>query len=229
MFSDGEALLALVIHLKGEAEKQGVRLVQCLLEPDAALEVEVLRQAGFRRLARLDFLSRELSLAAGLSGTVEAGPALSWVPYGPTVHAQFARTVMETYQGTLDCPGLNGLRTIEDILAGHKAAAVHDPAWWRLLVCDGPPVGCVLLGEVPFRRALELIYMGVVPGARRGGIGATLLREAVRLGRATRLERITLAVDAANTPARRLYERFGFEPCASREAWIAVPLRDAKG
>ena len=53
------------------------------------------------------------------------------------VHALFAETILQTYRDSLDCPGLNGVRQIEDIIAGHKASGEFDPALWFLL-CEQP-------------------------------------------------------------------------------------------
>src|SRR5436309_500018 len=69
--------------------------------------------------------------------------------------AAFADTLMATYDGTLDCPELNGDRTAAEVLAGHRAAAADPPDW--ALARSGPdPVGVVLLGPGPRPGVLEL-------------------------------------------------------------------------
>src|SRR3712207_8951894 len=40
------------------------------------------------------------------------------------------------FRSSLDCPALNGVRDMEDVLAGHKASGEFDPALWFLLSED---------------------------------------------------------------------------------------------
>jgi ribosomal protein S18 acetylase RimI-like enzyme len=46
--------------------------------------------------------------------------------------------------------------------------------------------------------------------ARRGGLGAELVRAAIERARERGCRRMELDVNDANEPARRLYERMGF-------------------
>lgn len=52
--------------------------------------------------------------------------------------------------------------------------------------------------------------MGLIPKARRKGLGAKLLEAAISKARAKGLTRIELTVRTDNTNAKALYERFGF-------------------
>ena len=80
--------------------------------------------------------------------------------------------------------------------------------------------GIAVVRTTGSRRA-ELFLVHVRPPARRAGVAAQLVREAVRIARARALEMIELHVLAANTDARVVYERWGFEPV---EHVLAAPL-----
>lgn len=51
----------------------------------------------------------------------------------------------------------------------------------------------------------------VAPEARRTGVGALLLNEAARFGRAAGAARLSLSTALANTPAQGLYESLGWK------------------
>jgi ribosomal protein S18 acetylase RimI-like enzyme len=145
---------------------------------------------------------------------------LGWSDYKTSGHQEFAELIQETYSGSLDCPALTGLREIEDIIAGHKAVGLFQPHRWRLARVDGRPAGCILLGENPLRRIMEVAYMGVHPTRRREGLGHVLIEEAFRLAYHERFEKVTLAVDAKNGPALRLYHGAGFLETIKRGTMI---------
>ena len=152
--------------------------------------------------------------------------------YSPATHGLFATTIMETYRDSLDCPGLNGLRDIEDVITGHKSSGEFDPNLWFLL-CEhghngnadggdpGPtPVGVLLLSRVSRMETVELVYLGLVPAARGRGLGELLLKHALALVPAAGRSRLTLAVDAINAPAMRLYYRHGLQRVGARTAMM---------
>ncbi|OLT36331.1 ribosomal-protein-alanine N-acetyltransferase [Actinomadura sp. CNU-125] len=89
----------------------------------------------------------------------------------------------------------------------------------------GEIVGYAGLASVGGHADVQTI--GVAPGARGAGIGATLLTElideAVRRGD----EGLFLEVRVDNAPARRLYERFGFEQIGVRERYYQPADVDA--
>jgi RimJ/RimL family protein N-acetyltransferase len=61
-----------------------------------------------------------------------------------------------------------------------------------------------------FRHAAEL-GMGLRAKVRGRGLGSRLLKRAIALSRRRGLEKLELQVYASNVPARRLYQKFGFE------------------
>jgi ribosomal protein S18 acetylase RimI-like enzyme len=130
-------------------------------------------------------------------------------------------TILErSYEQTLDCPGLYGLRRTEDIIAGHKATGRFDPSLWTLLYVDDEPAGVILINPFPGHKVTELVYIGLAPFARGRGLGRQLLRHGLCLLQGRRERSISLAVDQRNTPALALYAAEGFHPAVQRVAVI---------
>jgi ribosomal protein S18 acetylase RimI-like enzyme len=136
--------------------------------------------------------------------------------------ALFHETLLHSYEETRDCPELNGVRTLEEIIDGHKAQGIHSPdRWWLALDADRP-VGVILVTEIPDWQGWDLSYIGVVPEARRRGIGRALTRKVLSEARRAAATQLTLAVDARNRPAWNLYLGLGFEPFDQREVYLAI-------
>jgi ribosomal protein S18 acetylase RimI-like enzyme len=131
-------------------------------------------------------------------------------PYRPSLHVELARTLEHTYVGTLDCPELNGKRSIEEILAGHRGQGRFHPDFWWLVYDKAAPVGVVMLVEMPDGLTWELAYLGIIPSHRRRGIARAITLRALHAVRTVGASRLTLAVDERNQPALALYHSFGF-------------------
>ena len=89
-------------------------------------------------------------------------------------------------------------------------------AWYRTFTADAPGYGFVA-DDVP-----EL-SIAVYPECRGQHVGSLLLGTIVSRARTDGYRAISLSVAAAN-PARRLYERHGFEPAPARNGQAAVDL-----
>jgi ribosomal-protein-alanine N-acetyltransferase len=59
------------------------------------------------------------------------------------------------------------------------------------------------------------------------GVGTALLQHVLESGARRGADRATLEVRRSNTPARRLYERLGFEVAATRPNYYVSPPEDA--
>ncbi len=62
--------------------------------------------------------------------------------------------------------------------------------------------------------------MGVAQVARGTGVADAVMQRAVEAAGRVGANSLALAVDQRNTPARKLYGRWGFIEFAARDAWI---------
>src|SRR5687768_1605034 len=136
---------------------RNVQLAQVLLDPADAPARMLYEACGFGRVAELIYLQ---VVPRRKAPPPVLPPGMRWVAYGPEAHALYGRAIAQTYQHSLDCPRLNGLRDIEDVMAGHKASGEFDPALWALL-CEGDTaLGALLLARSVPADTLELVYLG---------------------------------------------------------------------
>jgi ribosomal protein S18 acetylase RimI-like enzyme len=127
-----------------------------------------------------------------------------------------------TYVGTLDCPGLNGIRDIEDVLIGYRAVGVFDPGLWLFVRHEGKDVGCLILTAHPGHGTWELTYMGLIPQARGHGWGTDIARYAEWLAGKAGQSRVVLAMDAMNGPAIRMYAAAGFQAWDRKSVYLRI-------
>lgn len=208
------------------AAGRGLNFVQVVLDPAGGAERRVLSSAGFRPLATLEYMERS---SAGAAPRARGPDDVDWRSYVHAEQARFAAVIEATYQGSLDCPALTGLRSMDDVLASHRSTGDYLPEHWYLVRHDGSDSGVLILAGSPMRSALEIVYMGVVPSQRGRGLALTMLHKALSVARAKRVESLILAVDALNAPALRVYGNFGFQRVATREAWYTPTAPHAVG
>jgi ribosomal protein S18 acetylase RimI-like enzyme len=221
---DRRTLGRLIAHAAEEMASRGVRLFQSLIGVDDAVNREALQREDFCEIAVLLYLERPA--ARGGAPPEPDTPdsmvsrACRWMTYTAADHDAFARLIEATYIDGLDCPGLSEWRDIEDVIEGHKHAGRFDARRWSLLICDGRPAGCILFAENPLRPTMELVYMGVHPDFRRQSVGRYILDWGLHNVCMDQTTSVTLAVDARNAPARRLYDQAGFRQTMRRRAMI---------
>ena len=143
---------------------------------------------------------------------------------------------------------------IRELLRLHLASALrHSPAasvhaldldglrrpdvsfWscWR----EGELLGCCALRELDATHG-EVKSMRTAPGLERQGVGALMLEHLLAQARSRGYRRLSLETGSneAFAPARRLYERYGFEYCGPygdyvEDAWsryMSLPLAAAE-
>lgn len=170
-----------------------------------------LARAGFPRFAALLYLFADLpSARSARSPAGDDRTALQFVPRAGQQPQRLGALLEQTYLGTLDCPGLDGVRPMHDVLAGYRAQGQHTPDDWYFVRERDADVGALLLTMHPEPANAELVYMGVIPSARGRGLGGQIVRFALAAAARRGAERLVLAVDGSNAPALRAYEREGF-------------------
>jgi len=194
------------------AAQKGIHLAQALIDPQEEALKRAYTASGFASMADLIYLQTDVRSDA-------AAPSLSpddrWETYSDRMHALFARTIQATYQHSLDCPALNGMRDMEDVLLGHKASGEFDPEMWFVLTRWGEPLGVLLLAVSGRNDIVEL-----TPEARGRNLGEVLMRQALAVAARQKRPRLTLAVDAKNIPAQKLYFRHGMSRLATKHAMM---------
>lgn len=202
------------------------KIVQGLPDPREFWAVEAFRDAGLIKVGDLSYLRRVLQSRRG--GAVPAPPWPQGVTLAQvsTIQDQVERDRLliaaldASYQQTLDCPELCGLRETADVLASHRATGVFDPALWWLVFDAGRARGCMLLSRCPENRSVELVYLGLSPELRGKGIARALLELGASRAGAPNYDEMTCAVDQRNLPALALYRRSGFTSFAQRVALV---------
>lgn len=189
-----------------ELAQLGIRSAQVLLDRDHGVDVDLLKEVGFEHLANLVY---QVSLPASFP-TDRPHDGLELVPYSPREYVRFAQLVQRTYVESFDCPPGGGNFTAEDALAGYRELEAADPPRWWIVTQSGRDVGCLLLARHFPARSFELTYLGVVPESRGRGLGLAIVRQAQWLAGVEGATRLTLAVDADNAPAIRVYGAAGF-------------------
>ncbi len=195
-----------------------VRIAQSLLSTVTEGDERLLRGADFQPLADLLYL---VSLEGEFPTTGPTTP-LEFEPYSPANHDRLAQIVNATYQQTRDCPQLNGVRQIEDVLTGYRHTGVFDGGRWLIVRYEDQDVGCLLLADHPEHGNWELVYMGLMASCRGHGWGMDIARHAQWLTRQAGRPRLVLAVDADNHPAITIYSTVGFQAWDRRSAYLKV-------
>ena len=200
-----------------------LRIIQALLPTDVGEDADVLRIAGFRHFSDLLYLvclDRDFPTVPMMPGSLASG--VEFLAIGSEQEQWIANLVEATYIDTLDCPAVNGLRCIEDVLLGYRATGKHDSQGWLIVRHRGEDIGCLITADYPQHNTRELIYMGLAPAARRQGLGTTIIRHALWLTAQAGQQRLVLAVDAANEPALRMYAAAGFQAWDRKSVFIRV-------
>ena len=210
----------LVQTAAGAQDRRKLRLVQAILDPWQERERRALESAGLRCLANLVYMQRAVTPPAPESHVLSLGEGFEVVHWSENHRPLFAEAILASYQQTLDCPALVGLRSIEEIIDGHMAAGQFSPELWWAVRHGDEPVGVMLLSPLPQRSAMELVYLGLAPAWRGKGLGSRLLKHGLAQTHQRRLTSMLLAVDDLNKPAMGLYQSLGFEVHARKLAMI---------
>ena len=207
----------------GSLDAAGVGMTQVVLPDRQTNATPTIESVGFQYLVDLLYLTSETS-AAGQRNRVptrsEPADPLQFVPYAESQRKRLCDLVEQTYEGTRDCPAMNGRRTIDEVVDGYRATGVFQPQHWQIVRAGQQDVGVLLLAEHRAASHFELVYMGLVPAARGRGWGLHVTRQAQQIAANAGAERLVLAVDAANLPALAMYRDAGFVAWDRRAVFV---------
>ncbi|MBA3945041.1 MAG: GNAT family N-acetyltransferase [Herpetosiphonaceae bacterium] len=121
--------------------------------------------------------------------------------------------------------------TPEEVATVVSALLESGASDFLLALIEDRPVGCM---QIAYRlstwQALPYAYIEdfyLAPEARRQGIGTKMLDYALQRADGQGSDCVQLDVRSANTPARRLYERFAFQDSGSILMKLPLPLGEA--
>jgi ribosomal protein S18 acetylase RimI-like enzyme len=197
-----------------------IELTQTLLPSRGAPAAPVLKATGFSHLADLLYMACE---ADRFPSQPPDFPELQFVRYNASRRSRLMKIIARTYEQTLDCVPLNGIRTVDNVITGYQNTGVFRPENWLLVRARNRDAGVLLLAAHPKAEHWELVYMGLAPEARGHGWGSRITRHAQWMARCAGVRRIVVAVDAANTPALRMYRSTGFEVWDRRTVYVRIP------
>lgn len=198
-----------------------VGLAQALVEPSGHLEQEAFVHGGLRRLSILAYMERPVPKRNSIAQP-NLPPDIRIERYRSEYRHQLEQLLVQTYERTLDCPGLAGLRRPADVVEGHMHSGIFKPEWWLLARerSSDRLVGVSLMNGSAGSGSIELVYLGAVPHVRGRGIGRALLQHGLRLIAGSRERNVVLAVDESNDPALDIYEDLGFHRTIRRVALV---------
>jgi ribosomal protein S18 acetylase RimI-like enzyme len=212
--------VALIRAALADLKSRGFIIAQALLDESAPRHgASDLTQGGMPQITELVYLERSTRVPLYVRPEI---PPLFWESFGPATEVDFRAVLQATYCGSLDMPELEGIRSLDDILASHRAGGRFVASRWQMGHVRSEPASAavLLLSEIPDRDAWEVAYLGLTPPARGRGLGHAVLAHALAMA-AEYAPRLELAVDVRNYPATRLYRATGFIPFDQRAVHLA--------
>jgi ribosomal protein S18 acetylase RimI-like enzyme len=215
-FVPGTADLVIEAALAWCREQKG-KLAQAIVAPADAARAAPLLRHGFAHVAQILYLEHDLQ---ALPAVPVSPLPVHCEPYGSANETPFRAALARTYESTLDCPELNGVRSIDEILASYQAArAGRQGPWWLIRAGDNP-IGVVIITELSEAGVWDFSYIGIVPEHRGKGVARIAACRALAAAHAASAHQMVLAVDVRNSPARRLYQSLGFVEREIRDVYL---------
>lgn len=216
----GIQLAAQVIQsaLSGLGEA-GICLAQALVTPEEIREMKALEAGGLHKIAILTYM--QFTTGRKDRRKAELPDGFRFGHFQTTDRTMIEQLLAHTYIDTLDCPGLVGLRRMEDIVDGHMKSGTFKPEWWTILFQGERPVGASLVNEARDANSAELVYLGIIPELRGRGLGRSLLTQSIAKVAESTMKTVVLAVDEANAPALEMYRSSGFRRTIRRHAFVS--------
>jgi len=213
----------LVEHAIAHGKQRGCHLLQSLIGQENRAAGNLLIRSGFRSITLLSHLE-------ALTEEVHVEPPrneLRFLRCEDFRSEDFRSLVAQTYEESLDCPEVDGMREIEDVLDGYYATSGRSTYNWYTLQNGDEAIGVIITAHHAEPQQLELIYFGLLPRFRRLGLGSEIIRFVLQLAQFLGCRSTITGVDQRNAPATTLYRRFGFVQSNVKELFL-LPLRLSK-
>jgi mycothiol synthase len=199
-------------------DERQIPLTQLVVSADDGYSPAACQAAGFPEFATLAYMYVDLK---GRARRVphphfRMPPPLRFRGNADAEPERLERVVAQTYVGTLDCPRLDGVRPLSEVLQGYRTQGRYRPEHWYVVQAEEQDVGALILAEHPGLGNWELVYMGIAAPVRGRGWGEAVVAFAIDVAMRGGAERLVCAVDAANEPALNVYRRLGFVEWAQR-------------
>ncbi len=211
-----ELLVSQIDHLR----RLGVPQIQAVVPDHDKATPRLVVRAGLNSLTHVQHQWLDLEGMGSQAPTPQMS-SLLWRPADTFARSRFARLIEGTFEQTLDCPVLNGLRdssqVLDGFLDGRRLRGIGK--LWEVLEFRGELAGCLLL-QPHDQGILELSYLGLLPQARGNGLGKQLVQRAIAQAVNRQTQALVAAVDEQNWPAIDLYSQFGFYPQQRFEVWL---------
>lgn len=218
---------ALLTELSQDFDQSNAWISQLLLPLHNEAEASILANCGFGHLTDLLFLARSTHR---IVPEVQISGVHDSEPWSDDNSERFAQTIEATYEGTQDCPELNGCRSGAHALVSHQMSGEFAPDLWHLYLLDDKDAGVALIA--PHRAApddtgfaWEIVYLGVAKEFRQRGLGHRMLADLLNAARRSGAQEVMLAVDVRNEPAIQLYSQFGFREFDRRKVHARLRRR----
>lgn len=101
----------------------------------------------------------------------------------------------------------------------------YSDASWDIILVDGQPAGRLYVSRWP--EDIRIIDIALLPEYRGRGVGTHLLRALLEEGGASG-RKVSIHVELYN-PARRLYDRLGFQPASEHGVYVLMEWRPQAG
>lgn len=194
-------------------------IAQSLLATNRKRARQEFSRHGYGYLTDLVFMELAFDETTRLELSGLEGNRLERLSYDESRKDRFAKLLEASYVDSTDCPELNGRRNGVQALESHKLSGEFSPEHWNLFVLDGQDVGILLQSEHVGSGGndhgngggvCEVVYLGLIPSARRKGLGRAILDFGLCQAKAAGCESVMLGVDVRNRAAINMYEHVGF-------------------
>jgi ribosomal protein S18 acetylase RimI-like enzyme len=187
--------------------QQQVQLAQAAIN-DGDDAIEWFAREGFQHAITVDWMACSPGHDVA-TDAYEPPKHLVFETYDDAMHDRLARLLEQTSRNSGDRAMTLDPRAAPEVLTGYRAVGRYSPDRWMILHTQQRDVGCLLMSEHPAEQQLEIVYLGVVPAARRAGLGHAAIRFAQYHASLGNYQQLILAVDAQNAPAQALYQKAG--------------------